>query len=80
MAKVIVGKLRGAGAYASRPNGTAASKSGAGRRTDRVILTVGGDIDAFGAEFTRIFSRNVAKARRENKRVTGNVDRIPAKV
>ena len=33
----------------------------------------------FPADLTAVFRQNVAKARRENKRVTGSVDGAPAK-
>lgn len=33
----------------------------------------------FGKDLTYVFRKNVAKARRENKQVTGTLDRVPAK-
>lgn len=35
--------------------------------------------DSFGRDFTYVFGKNVAKARRENKRVTGSSDGNPVK-
>ena len=43
------------------------------------IRTLDGQSDTFGRDLTYVFTRNVAKARRENKQVTGALDRVPAK-
>jgi hypothetical protein len=43
------------------------------------IRTLDGASKTFGSDLTYVFTRNVAKARRENKLVTGATDRVPAK-
>jgi hypothetical protein len=43
------------------------------------IRTLDGGSKSFGNDLTYVFTRNVAKARRENKLVTGTTDRAPAK-
>jgi hypothetical protein len=43
------------------------------------IRTLDGGSKTFGNDLTYVFTRNVAKARRENKLVTGATDRAPAK-
>lgn len=52
------------------------------RATDGRLMTIR-TIDAasktFGSDITYVFGRNVAKARRDNKRVTGVTDVVPAK-
>lgn len=81
MAKVVVLKL------ADAKNRKAATKSasvGEKRVRDaagqvRTVRTLDGQSETFGTDLTYVFARNVARARRENKQVTGAVDRIPAK-
>ena len=43
------------------------------------VRTLDGQSKTFGEDLTYVFTRNVAKARRENKQVTGVADRVPAK-
>lgn len=45
----------------------------------KTLLTVDSSSDTFGSDLQYVFSKNVAKARRENKRVTGAADGIVAK-
>ena len=44
-----------------------------------VMRTLDGQSKTFSSDLTYVFTRNVAKARRENKQVTGATDRVPAK-
>jgi len=79
MAKVVFKKLRGA---TSRKAGvTAAVVETRVRKPDgtRVVFTIDTASDTFSQDLTYVFGRNVARARRENKRVTGALDRVPAK-
>jgi hypothetical protein len=43
------------------------------------LRTLNANSESFGSDFTYVFGRNVAKARRENKRVTGRTDVVPVK-
>lgn len=43
------------------------------------MRTLEGQSKTFGNDLTYVFTKNVAKARRENKQVTGTLDRVPAK-
>lgn len=43
----------------------------------RVIYSADAHSPTFGFDLERIFRRNVAKARRDNKRIVGVVDRVP---
>jgi hypothetical protein len=43
------------------------------------VRTLDGHSKTFATDLTYVFSRNVAKARRENKLVTGTTDRVPDK-
>ena len=45
----------------------------------RVIRTIDAGSEAFGDDLTYVFSKNVEKARRENKRLTGKRDFVPTK-
>jgi hypothetical protein len=46
----------------------------------QTVRTLDGRSTTFGSDLTYVFSKNVAKARRENKQATGVTDRAPAKV
>jgi hypothetical protein len=45
----------------------------------RIVWALDGGSGTFDADLTYVFGRNVAKARRENKEVTGATDFVPAK-
>ena len=45
----------------------------------RTVRTLDGQSKTFASDLTYVFARNVARARRENKQVTGTLDRLPAK-
>lgn len=75
MAKVVVKKFANPG----RRNTVAVTEKRV-RDTDGKLLTVrtlDGHSKTFTTDLTYVFSRNVAKARRENKLVTGTTDRVP---
>ena len=44
------------------------------------VRTIDGQSKTLGRDLDYVFSKNVAKARRDNKAVTGVADRAPAKV
>jgi len=82
MAKVVVTKL--AGVRNGRTGGKTAAVTEKRVRDDdgklHTVRTLDGHSKTFGTDLTYVFTRNVAKARRENKQVTGVADRAPAKV
>jgi hypothetical protein len=45
----------------------------------RTLYTLDFGSESFGGDFQYVFSRNVAKARRENKRITGSPDVVITK-
>lgn len=79
MAKVVVTK------FASRAKGRTAAAVGEKRVRDAAtgrfltVRTLDGQSKTFASDLTYVFTKNVAKARRENKQVTGSSDRVPAK-
>ena len=81
MAKVIVLKLAGAkrrkAAAKSASVGEKRVRDAAGQF--RTVRTLDGQSKTFASDLTYVFARNVARARRENKQVTGTLDRLPAK-
>ena len=79
MAKIVVTKLKGATARKVGSKGAAVSEK---RVRDqggklRTVLTLDTRSKTFGDDLTYVFGKNVAKARRENKRLTGAADRAP---
>lgn len=45
----------------------------------KTVRTLDADSQSFGEELLFVFGKNVAKARRDNKKVTGVTDLVPAK-
>jgi hypothetical protein len=80
MAKVVFKKLQGSTARKIGAKGTAVKTervSGAdGKKT--TVRKLDSASGSFGADFTWVFGANVKKARQENKRLTGALDRAPA--
>lgn len=80
MAKVVIASR--AGSKKAKPlAGGVAEKRVRDQATGRfhVVRTLDGHSKTFGSDLTYVFSKNVAKARRDNKSVTGVTDRAPAK-
>lgn len=81
MSKVVIVKAGGKNSKAV----TSSASVGEKRVRDVVsgkfvtVRTLDGHSKTFGKDLTYVFTRNVAKARRENKQVTGTPDRVPAK-
>jgi len=79
MAKVVFKKLTGEASRKAR-SGTAVGKK---RVKDaggtKIVFTIDTSSKTLDQDLTYVFGRNVAKARRENKKVTGALDRVPAK-
>jgi len=80
MSKVVVAKIAG------KKIGTGKNASSVTEKRVRddagnllTIRTLDGRSKTFANDLTYVFTRNVAKARRENKQVTGATDRVPAK-
>lgn len=79
MAKVVITKLE-------RPTARAVGAKNAAVETKRVrgetgevqtLSTLDARSRSFSDDLTFVFGRNVARARRENKRLTGSADRVP---
>ena len=80
MVKFVIKKLEGSTARAVGADATSFTmRRVAGADGVKTITTIDTGSDTFGNDLTYAFGRNVAKARRENKRVTGMTDRVPAK-
>lgn len=81
MAKVVITERNATSAGRNNAKGF---KIGAKRIGDKKVgsghlLTLDADSRTFADDLTFAFARNVAKARRENKRLTGVLDFAPAK-
>lgn len=80
MARVVIAKLPRAGNRAGGDNAAVIEtkvRDESGRI--RTLRRLDGHSKTFGEDLTYVFKKNVAEARRENKRVTGMLDREPAK-
>ena len=79
MTEVVVTRLK------SKPHGRGAAASVTEKRvrdTDgqvKTLRTLDAESPTFGEDLQYVFSRNVAKARRDNKRVTGTTDVVVPK-
>jgi hypothetical protein len=72
MAKVIFGKLS-----AKRPTAPVPTKRVRDGEGNVVVLrTLDANSTTFGTDFRDVFERNVVKARRENRRLTGAADGV----
>lgn len=81
MAKVVIKKLQGRGAKRRE-----AEPSSVGQKRVRgsdgelhTLRTLNTGSKTFSHDLTYVFGKNVAKARRENKRVIGRTDCAPSK-
>ena len=80
MVKVEIRKLSGATArQVGAKAATVKVKRVSNANGTKLISTLDAGNPNFGDDLTFVFGRNVAKARRENKRVTGTLDRVPTK-
>lgn len=81
MAKVVVKKPADGWAQRVKAKDTSvtAKKIRTGEGTVQTMFTLDAGSDTFGADLSYVFGRNVAKARRENKRLTGSADGRPGK-
>lgn len=81
MAKVVVAKLRRKSAREIAGKGVSAERRRVRDKDGdiRTIWALDGGSRTFDTDLTYVFGRNVAKARRENKEVTGATDFVPAK-
>jgi hypothetical protein len=75
VAKLIFERLRAATASAARGVGKKRVRDAGGRWT--TVRTLDANSADFDAGLQYVFSRNVAKARRENKRILGVTDVAP---
>ena len=79
MAKVVVSSLSPRARKAGRTAGVASKRVSDGNGQGATLHTLDAHSRSFGADLQYVFERNVAKARRENKRITGASDVAPAK-
>lgn len=81
MAKVVVGKLTSTAGKGKTDAGVAVTEKRIhdAEGKPRIVRTVDAGSRSFGADLRYVFEKNVAKARRDNKRVTGVTDVAPAK-
>lgn len=81
MAKVVVKKLAKSTARQIGARGAAISSKRVGdlHGGSTTLVTIDADSKTFANDLTYVFGKNVAKARRENKRITGALDGVPAK-
>lgn len=80
MAKIVVKPAkRSAARSAGSKSANVEQKRVSGPNGSRTIFTLDTSSKTFGDDFTFVFEKNVAKARRENKRILGVPDRVPAK-
>ncbi len=77
MVRVVVGSLNSKQKGRSRSSSVLKKRV---RRSDgdtKLMMTIDAGSLTFGRDFQDVFKRNVAKARRENKKVTGSNDGVP---
>jgi hypothetical protein len=72
MTKVVVGSLHAKAKERPRSVTEKRIKSRSGKVI--TLRTIDADSRTFGSDLEYVFKRNVAKARRENKKVTGSSD------
>ena len=77
MAKVVYRSLSRKASPGSRAVGKKRVAAGEGR--SKTVLTLDANSASFNEDLLYVFSRNVAKARRENRRVVGAPDIAPRK-
>ena len=81
MSKVVVTKLSRSKAANGNKGGSVTEKRVRSADTGQLVTvrTLDGGSKTFGKDLTYVFTRNVAKARRDNKKVSGVTDRVPGK-
>jgi hypothetical protein len=77
VAKVVYRSLSRKASPGSRAVGKKRVAAGEGR--SKTVLTLDANSASFNEDLLYVFSRNVAKARRENRRVVGAPDIAPRK-
>lgn len=78
MTKVVVGKPAGR-TRDGKPGTVTERRVADAEGKIRIIRTLDIGSPSFGDDFLYVFKKNVAKARRDNKRVTGVADVVPTK-
>jgi hypothetical protein len=81
MSKIVVAKLSRSNAASGKNGGSVTEKRVRSADTGQflTIRTLDGGSKTFGKDLTYVFTRNVAKARRDNKKISGVTDRVPGK-
>lgn len=78
MSKVVFKELHGTTAREIAGKGVSVTEKKVKGRPGKLYV-LQAESSSFGRDLTYVFGKNVAKARRENKRVTGSADGAPAK-
>lgn len=80
MAKLVILDFKTGGRKAKKPGGVGEKRvRDASSGKFLTVRTIDATSKTFGSDLTYVFTKNVAKARRENKQVTGTTDRAPGK-
>ena len=79
MAKVVFGSLRTAGSARSATRAVGKKRIETANGGWATVRTLDANSAGFEDGLTYVFTRNVAKARRENKRILGSADIVPRK-
>lgn len=82
MTKVVVTKFQALKTGQGKRASSVTEKRMRNAETGQLVTvrTLDGASKTFGKDLTYVFSRNVAKARRDNKKVSGVTDRVPGKI
>lgn len=78
MAKVIIRDLK-SGRISEAAKRAVSTKRVVSAGGTRVVRSLDANSPLFGESLRYVFSKNVAKARRENKRISGSADIAPKK-
>jgi hypothetical protein len=82
MSKVVVTKMSGVNSGDRKNDASVVESRVRSPDTGKFVTvrTIDGGSKTFGKDLTYVFTRNVEKARRENKKVSCAIDRHPSKV
>lgn len=81
MTKIVFKKVASAKGAGGKKDASVTEKRVRDTKTGGFVTvrTLDGHSKTFGEDLSYVFARNVAKARRDNKKVSGVADRVPAK-
>jgi len=79
MTKLVVAKLKGSKKAKAAHGAVTEKRVRSSTGQFLTVRTIEGQSKTFAHDLTYVFTKNVAKARRENKAVAGVTDRAPSK-